>query len=525
VAATWPGDLFQRVDMRMRRRAESCFLRVPLTADTMTEQTASVKKQTQEHSPIAPPATGPMPAALKKLAADPRVTVRRGGEPPADAQCVIYSIALGNELGLPVVAFFSAINNFPHANLRHYHFLSQGLPDAQEDLAERNVSFIVRRPPHNALEKLVVELGAAAVIGDENPMREPERWRQVLAHRIDVPYWTVDADVIVPSNIFPKHFYALQFFRPKLYAAMPEFVEQKSQTHAKHSWKRPHGFESFKVGEDVTEGWGKPFDRSVKPVDAFTGGTHAAQKLLAEFVTTKLADYDTVRNHPERDGTSKISPALHFGHIGPLTIVRAVEGAISKGHATAKARDAFYGEVLAWRELSVNFVKYVPDYDTIHCAPDWAKQTLRKHARDHKPHLYTREELEKHETHDELWNAAQQQMMDHGWMHNYMRMYWAKKILEWSRHAGEAWETCVYLDDKYFLDGRDPNGYSGVAWAIGGVHDRPWFEREIFGTIRYMSGASTGKKFNSKRYIENVRSGRAFGDDEDMKKTPVRRKS
>jgi deoxyribodipyrimidine photo-lyase len=492
--------------------------------------------------------TGPMPEALQKLAADPhfgaRVTLRRGGEPLAknEARCVIYwmqraqrgvdnpaldvAIALGNELELPVVAFFSAINNFPHANLRHYHFLSQGLPDIEHDLAERNVSFVVRRPPENALEKLVVELGAAVVVGDENPMREPERWRQVLAHRIDVPYWTVDADVIVPSSHFTKHFYALQFFRPKLYAEMPKYVKQAHapQHKAKHAWKRPHGFESFKVGEDVTAGWGKPFDRSVQPVDAFTGGTHAAQKLLAEFVRHKLAEYDTVRNHPERDGTSKISPALHFGHIGPLTVVRAVEDAIAKGYAPETTREAFYGEVLAWRELSVNFVKYVPEYDTIHCAPEWAKQTLRKHARDQKPHLYTREELEKHETHDELWNAAQQQMMDHGWMHNYMRMYWAKKILEWSKHAGEAWETCVYLDDKYFLDGRDPNGYSGVAWAIGGVHDRPWFEREIFGTIRYMSGASTGKKFHSKRYIENVQAGRAFGDDAEVKKVSGRGK-
>ena len=474
------------------------------------------------------PYTGPMPQALQRIARDPRVTVRRGGEPPKDAKCVLYwmqrsqrgidnpaldkAIELGNELGLPVVAFFSAINNFPHANLRHYHFLSQGLPDAEHDLNQRNVEFIVRRPPHNALEKLVVELGAAAVVADENPMREPERWRQVLAHRIDVPYWTVDGDVIVPSNIYSKHFYAVAFFRPKLYAELPKFLEWKSPAKAKHSWKRPHGFESFHVGDDVTEGWGKPFDRSVAPVDSFTGGTRAAEKLLAEFVKHKLADYDTVRNHPERDGTSRISPYLHFGHIGPLTVCRAIEDALKKGETTQAARDAYYSEVLAWRELSVNFVKFVPEYDSIACAPDWAAKTLRQHARDPRPYLYTREQLAKHETHDELWNAAQQQQVDHGWMHNYLRMYWAKKILEWSRTPAEAWETCVYLNDKYFLDGRDPNGYSGIAWAIGGVHDRPWFEREIFGTIRFMSGASTGKKFNSKRYIANVREGRAFGD-------------
>ncbi len=337
-----------------------------------------------------------MPEALNRLARDPRVTVRRGGEPPKAAKCVIYwmqraqrgidnpaldvAIALGNELGLPVVAFFSAISNFPHANWRHYHFLSQGLPDAQHDLHERNVDFIVRRPPHNALEKLVVELGAAAVVGDENPMREPERWREVFAHRIEVPYWTVDADCIVPANTFTKHFYAVHFFRPKFFAELPKFLKWKAPDKAQHTWQRPHGFESFHVGDDLTEGWGKPFDRSVGPVDSFTGGTRAAEKLLADFVTNKLVDYNSVRNHPERDGTSRISPALHYGHIGPLTIARAIEDAVKAGNCTPEARDAYYSEVLAWRELCVNFVRFVPDYDSIDCAPDWARESLKNYS-------------------------------------------------------------------------------------------------------------------------------------------------
>ncbi len=479
------------------------------------------------------PDTGPMPDALQKLASDPRITVRRGGEPLKDAKCVIYwmqraqrgidnpaldvAIALGNELGLPVVAFFSAISNFPHANLRHYHFLSQGLSDAEHDLKERNVSFIVRRPPHNALEKLVVELKAAAVVGDENPMREPERWRQVFAHRIDIPYWTVDADCIVPANTFDKHFYAVHFFRPKFFAELPKFLAWPSPEKAKHSWSRPHGFESFAVGQDITEGWGKPFDRSVGPVESFTGGTRAAEKLLADFVTNKLGDYDSVRNHPERDGTSRISPALHYGHIGPLTIARAIEDAVKKGNCTPEARDAYYGEVLAWRELCVNFVRFVPDYDSIACAPDWARETLRKHGRDRRDPTYTRDQMERGETYDDMWNAAQKQMVDHGWMHNTLRMYWGKKILEWSATPAEAFDNCVYLNDRYFLDGRDPNGYANIAWAICGLHDRPWFERPIFGTVRYMSGASTGRKFNSKQYIRNVNEGLAFGTKEDVK--------
>ena len=219
------------------------------------------------------------------------------------------------------------------------------------------------------------------MIGDENPMREPERWRAVLAHRLQIPFWTVDADTIVPSNLYPKHFYAVHHFRPKLYAEMPRLLaldEHTAKAKATHTWNRPRDFESFNVRDDMTAGW-RNFDRSVAPVDEWTGGTRAAIKLLRDFVKHKLADYDTVRNHPEKDGTSRISPALHFGHIGPLTVVRALEESVTRGESTPEARDAYFAEVLAWRELSINFVKYVPNYDTIECAPDWAQKTLRAH--------------------------------------------------------------------------------------------------------------------------------------------------
>jgi deoxyribodipyrimidine photo-lyase len=239
-------------------------------------------------------------------------------------------------------------------------------------------------------------------------------------------------------------------------------------------------------------------------VDSFTGGTHAALKRLKYFVSHLLAGYDTQRNHPETDGTSQMSPYLHFGQISPVTIALEVEKAQKAGKATKAACDSYIDELIGWRELSVNFVKHVPKYDSIECAPEWAQKTLREHARDKRDPTYTLEQLERAETYDDLWNAAQTQMVKLGWMHNYMRMYWAKKILEWAPNAAAAWEYAVILNDRYELDGRDPNGYNGIAWAIGGVHDRPWFDRPIFGTIRYMSRASTGKKFDSKRYIEQV---------------------
>ncbi len=453
---------------------------------------------------------------LAKLANNPRITVRRSGLPLKEGKSVVYwiqramrgidnpaldiAIEIGNELDLPVIVFFSAISNVPHANLRHYAFLNQGLPDIEDDLAERNVTFVVRRPPDNSLDKLLEEVSAAIIVGDENPCREPARWRKVLAKRLTLPFWTVDADVVVPSSLFPKHQYMLHIMRPKLYAELPKYLVAMPRTKAQKAWHRPPNFESFNVTDDVTTGW-KKLDRSVRPVDTFTGGTHAALKRLKHFVTHRLADYAKERNHPELDGTSQMSPYLHFGHISPVTIALAVEKAVREGKVSQAARDAYINELIGWRELSVNFVKYVPNYDSIDCAPEWAQKTLREHARDRRDPVYTLEDLERAKSYDELWNAAQTQMVKFGWMHNYMRMYWAKKILEWAPNPALAWEWAVILNDKYELDGRDPNGYNGIAWAIGGVHDRPWFDRPVFGTIRYMSGASTGKKFDSKSYI------------------------
>ena len=460
-----------------------------------------------------------LPVSLQALAADARVTIRRPGVPGADGKCVVYwmqraergrnnaavdcAVHLANELGLPLLVYFSAISNFPNANLRHYVFLNQGLRDIEEDLAERNISFIVRRPPDNSLERLLEEVDAAILVGDENPCREPERWRTVIARRVKIPFWTVDADVIVPSKLFERAQYAAYVLRPRLYKLLPEFLVAHKNPSAKHTWARPKNFASYPVKDDITAGW-KDFDRSVGPVESFTGGAHAARARLKHFVRELLPHYDTARNQPQLDGTSRMSPYLHFGHIGPLEIALAVENAARQSPHLAKARDSYFNELIIWRELAVNFVKYTPTYDSVECAEPWAAQTLAEHARDKREPTYTLAQLERAETYDELWNASQLQMVRFGWMHNYMRMYWAKKILEWSRDPATAFQHAVALNDKYELDGRDPNGYAGIAWAIAGKHDRPWFDRPIFGKIRYMSGASTGKKFDSKAYMQLV---------------------
>ena len=200
-----------------------------------------------------------------------------------------------------------------------------------------------------------------------------------------------------------------------------------------------------------------------------------------------------------------MSPYMHYGHIGPQTIALAVDGAAKADPRLQSARDSYFNELIAWRELSVNFVRTHPDtYDNAGCAEDWAKKTIAEHARDERDRIYTRDQLECAESYDELWNAAQIQMLRHGWMHNYLRMYWAKKILEWTPDVDTAMAYTVYLNDKYFIDGRDPNGYSGCAWAIVGKFDRAWGSRPVFGKRRYMSGASTGRKFDSTAYIRQM---------------------
>ncbi len=453
---------------------------------------------------------------LKALAEDKRIRVRRGGE-PVGGRCVVYwmqhaqravdnpalemAITVANALDLPVVVYFGVIANYPNANWRHYHFLAQGLRDVAADLAERGIEFVVRRSVDgDSLEAFLAEVDAAMLVGDENVCREPERWRRALAGRVAIPYWTVDADVVVPSAIFNRSFVLLHHFRPHLKRELEAWLRPIPVVEPVREWDGGQ-LRGWELAGEITEGFPKEFDRRVGPVESFTGGTHAALRRLREFTETQLADYNEQRNYPEVRGTSQMSPYLHYGHISPVTIALAARRSAAEGKASKETVEKFLDELIGWRELAVLFVRHNAHYDTWECAEPWAQRSLLAHAGDARPWLYSLEKLERGETHDELWNAAQREMVRTGWMHNYLRMYWAKKLLEWSPSVAVGYQWAVELNDRYELDGRDPNGYAGIAWAMVGKHDRPWFDRPVFGLIRYMSGESTGKKFDSKRYI------------------------
>lgn len=454
---------------------------------------------------------------LEQFVNSPRVNVRRKGPPDPYGRCVVYwmqrshraldnpaleiAVQAANVLGKPCVVFLAPVPFYPHANIRHYTFLQQGIAAIERRLKQRGIGFVLRRYPDHHLVKFCEEVRPCLLVGDENPMREPRQWRQLITKQVRVPFWTVDADVIVPSRLLLKEQYAAYTARPIIKRLLPDFLEPVGNLKAKVPWRDPAGPTVFSLSPDasITEDW--TLDRTVPPADDFKGGTDEGLKRLKAFLKSGLAGYVKNRNNPELDATSHLSPYLHFGHLGPHTVALAV----NQSEAPRAAKEAFLEQLIVRRELAVNFVRFNADYDNFECAEPWAHKSLAQHSRDERK-IYSERELEEARTHDPLWNAAQQQMVFTGWMHNHMRMYWAKKILEWSKTPAEAFRVAVYLNDKYELDGRDPNGYAGIAWAIVGKHDRPWFDRPIFGQVRYMSFTGTSKKFDSRRYMERMRA-------------------
>ena len=421
-----------------------------------------------------------------------------------DNPALDVAVEIANALHQPVVVFFAPVPFYPHANLRHYAFLAQGIPDIAERARKRGIGFVLRHYPDHRLPSFCEVVEASIVIGDENPLREPGHWRELAAKKLSVPLWTVDADVIVPSKLLEKEQYAARIVRPRLRCAV-RAISPAARRIRKPRWngKSPRICSALPDDGsfDITHGW-KTLDRSVAPVDSFRGGTIEALKLLRQFVAHKLAKYPERHGKPEVDGTSRLSPYLHFGHISPITVALAVENS----DAPRAVKDDFLDQLITWRELATNFAYFNKLYDSLESAPDWAHRTLADHASDKRPVIYAREQLEAAETHDELWERGPQsgRCYTPGGCTITCACYVRRRFWNGARRPQVAYQTAVYLNDKYFLDGRDPNGYAGIAWSIAGKFDRPWFERPIFGTIRYMSSDAARKKFDADSYIAQM---------------------
>ena len=407
-----------------------------------------------------------------------------------------YAIARGNELGLPVVVFFGLIDRFPDATLRHYRFMLEGLGEVRESLAERGILFVTRHiPPARG----VVELSrrAALVVCDRGYLRIQRAWRAAAAGRIRCPLVQVESDVVVPvETASPKEEYAAMTIRPKIRSRLDEYLVPMRKSKVRRSSLHLK-FETMDLADldaalEVVRTGKRP-----GPTPFYRGGFKEAKRRLDSFIRGGLDHFEDLRNDPGVDNLSHMSPYLHFGQISPLYIALRVRRAGGPGV------EAYLEELVVRRELSMNFVLYNDSYDSLDGLPDWCRKTLKAHERDEREYIYGGKELERFETHDPYWNAAQKEMVLTGKMHGYMRMYWGKKIIEWSRTPEEAFSTALRLNNRYELDGRDPNGFTGVAWCFG-KHDRPWRERPVFGTIRYMNDRGLRRKFDIDRYVRRI---------------------
>jgi len=409
-----------------------------------------------------------------------------------------YAIEQANAMNVPVVTAFGLTNDYPQANQRHYAFMLEGLAETQTALARRGVQLVVHLgDPADIAAAMAAD--AAMVVADRGYLRHQKRWRRQLARKARCQAVMVESDVVVPVDAAStKQEYAARTIRPKLHRLWKQFTIPLRQ-------KRPRR-DSLGLrldGEDISNIHALlkrlRIDASVTPTKYFTGGLRRARKLLAKFIDGPLGDYGTRRNDPSLDIQSHMSPYLHFGQISPLEIALA----ITKSNASQECIDVYLEEILVRRELCINFVEYCQNYDSYQAVPGWARATLRHHQRDKRPYLYTPEQIATSATHDPYFNAAMTEMRLTGKMHNYMRMYWGKKIIEWSTTPAKAHRTILSLNNRYFLDGRDPLSYANVAWLFG-LHDRPWQNRPIFGSVRYMNAPGLERKFNIDEYVKQV---------------------
>jgi len=411
-----------------------------------------------------------------------------------------YAVQQANKLGRMLLVVFGLMDDYPEANLRHYTFMLEGLKETQAALVSRGIKMMLRRghPPEVALK---FSRQAAMIVCDRGYLRHQRAWRAQVAKQATCPVVQVESDVVVPVEVVSdKAEYAARTIRPKIHRHLASYLVALKQAKVKHP---SLGLKVKGLEFGDTEGLLRKLnlDRSVPPVsDLFKGGTSRALKRFNGFLRHRLKHYGQHSNQPQTDDISHMSPYLHFGQISPLYLALK----LSRAADTPKAvKDAYIEQLIVRRELAMNFAFYTPDYDTYACIPGWAQKTLADHRQDKREYVYNQRQLEKADTHDPYWNASMLEMKHTGFMHNYMRMYWGKKILEWSSSPQKSFRTTLAINNKYFLDGRDPNSYTGVAW-IYGVHDRAWGERPIFGKTRYMAASGLERKCDITAYVKKV---------------------
>jgi deoxyribodipyrimidine photo-lyase len=409
-----------------------------------------------------------------------------------------YAVGAANDLHLPVRVVFGLMDNYPDANLRHYTFMLEGLQDVRRDLTKRGIAFAVYHGNPDDVALACAD-DAALIVCDRGYLRHQRAWRTRVAGNVHCRFIQVESDVIVPvETASGKAEYAARTIRPRLLKQFSHFLALPSPVEPQVAMYDPDdkGLSLDSVSDVCTS---LQLDANVPPVnDIFTGGTSHAEKIFSDFLVHSFDSYARNRNQPQTDDVSYMAMYLHFGQVSPVWLARE-----ALKHAPSENADVFIEQLLVRRELAVNFVYYTDNYDSYDILPSWARTTLETHAVDQRKYMYTPEQLENAEIHDPYWNAAMREMKYTGYMHNYMRMYWGKKILEWIPSPPVAFDLLLKLNNKYFLDGRDPNSYAGVAWVFG-QHDRAWPQKPVFGKVRSMKATGLERKCDINAYVDKV---------------------
>jgi deoxyribodipyrimidine photo-lyase len=414
-----------------------------------------------------------------------------------------FAADLANQRGVPVLFYEGLTCTYPFANDRFHTFLLEGVPETARRLDKLGIGYVFhlrkrRADRDDALYRLAA--GAAAVVTDDYPAFIAAQHNRSVPSRLEIPYYAVDSSCIVPMAHFDKQEYAAYTFRPKMRKALAGYMKPVPPIRMKKKWNAAISPLHCEVSETNIAALvaACEIDHTVKPSVGFRGGRKEAKRRLRHFLEHNLRRYAKTSNQPSEQSTSGMSPYLHFGVISSLEIALAAKGYAEEHKLIA---EDFLEQLIVRRELAFNFARFCANPNQLSALPNWARKTLKKHVKDKRDQIYTRAQFELAQTHDQLWNAAQREMLRDGTIHGYYRMYWGKKIIEWSRTHEDALDTMIYLHDKYALDGRDPNTYTNILWCFG-LHDRPWQERPIFGMVRYMSLDGMKRKTDVKAYLD-----------------------
>lgn len=424
-----------------------------------------------------------------------------------DNHALKFAIEKANELELPLLVYEGLKFYYPWASDRIHTYILEGVEEKRKAFEKLGITYIFYlqkddKSPKQTVKKIAKD--AALIVTDDFPCFIIPEHNKAIVEKADIPVYAVDSNGIIPMSKFEKENYGAYTIRPRINKILDEYFVPFEEAKIKNKKT------DIKVDCPDTKVTAKniaklvaecDIDHAVKPSPIYHGGTKNGRKRLKKFVKEILPNYNKTRSKPEIDGSSRLSSYLHFGFLSSLEIALAVKDS----DAPEDAKDEFLEELIVRRELAYNFTNFNDKYDSLDSLPDWVQKTLREHADDERPEVFTLEELEKCETYDELWNATQREMNETGEVHNYVRMLWGKLVIQWTKNYEDAFQILEHLNNKYCLDGRNPNSYAGILWCFG-KHDRAWKEREIFGKLRYMTSASTGKKFNSKKYIEWTKS-------------------